>query len=78
MNALHMTKMLFQFKKAKLPLWTGMLNVTVIDKRKISLFLLLSIVTEILIIIIKVANQGSDLAGSDAALMGNTDVFSLS
>lgn len=55
-----------------------MFNVTVIDKGTISLFLLLSIVTEILIIIIKVTNQGSDLAGSDATLVGNTDVFSLS
>lgn len=78
MNALHMTRMLFQFKKAKLPLWPGMLNGTVIDKRKISLFLSLSIVTEILIIIIRVTNQGSDLTGSDATLVGNTDVFSLS
>lgn len=78
MSALHMTKTLAQFKKAKLPLWAVMLNVRATDKSKVSLFLFFSIIIEIRLIRIKVTNQGSGPTGSGATLMGNTDVLSLS
>lgn len=62
-NALHMTKTVSQFK-TKLPLRTVMLQMTTIDTKNVSVFLLLSIIIENMIIIIKeVTDQGSDPTG---------------
>lgn len=60
MNSLHKTKTLFQFMQAKLPLWTVMavmVNVTAVDKRKASLFLLFSIIIESRITLVKVTTR---------------------
>lgn len=57
MNSLHKSKTLFQFMQAKLPLWTVMVNVTAVDKRKASLFLLFSIIIESRITLVKVTTR---------------------
>lgn len=54
MNSLHKAKTLFHFMQAKVPLWTVMVNVTAVDKRKASLVLLFSIMIESQIMLIKV------------------------